>query len=151
MLWTTLSHIPRDDHVKVFAEVARCLDTGGRLVVFDNDLAGVSMATHQYDIFKVIMDHFSHAWGADSYIMRNLPAALQKSGFFNVEPLKLHTVVDTDKLSYGFNVGMRAVDIYGEAGIIRHKKIEGWNCSYYVCLVAHMQSPPRAAHALLLF
>ena len=123
MLWTTLSHIPRADHVKVFAEVARCLDTGGRLVVFDNDLAGVSMATHQYDIFKVIMDHFSHAWGADSYIMRNLPAALQKSGFFNVEPLKLHTVVDTDKLSYGFNVGMRAVDIYGEAGIIRYKMI----------------------------
>ena len=70
------------------------------------------------------MDHFPHAFGADSYIMRNLPAALQTSGFVKVEPLKLHTVVDTDKLSYGFNVGMRAVDIYGEAGIIRYKKIE---------------------------
>ena len=53
MLWTTLVHIPKVDIVKVFAEVARCLDTGGRLVVFDNDRAGVSMATHQYDIFKV--------------------------------------------------------------------------------------------------
>ena len=69
------------------------------------------------------MDHFPHAFGADSYIMRNLPAALQMSGFVKVEPLKLHTVVDTDKLSYGFNVAMRAVDIYGEAGIIRYTTI----------------------------
>ena len=53
MIWTTLSHIARDEHADVFAEVIRCLRTGGCLIIFDNDLAGVSMAVSQYDIFKV--------------------------------------------------------------------------------------------------
>ena len=53
VLWTTLSHIPSQDQARVLAEVRRCLSSGGCLVVFDNDNAGVDMALHQSDIFKV--------------------------------------------------------------------------------------------------
>eukprot|EP00092_Neocalanus_flemingeri_P010690 GFUD01011514.1.p1 GENE.GFUD01011514.1~~GFUD01011514.1.p1 ORF type:complete len:264 (+),score=89.19 GFUD01011514.1:272-1063(+) len=118
VLWTTLSHIPRADHGAVFAEIARCLAEGGRLVVFDNDLAGCSMASGQFDLFKIVLDHFPHAWGADNYLMRNLPPALLQAGFARTDPLHLHTVVGTDQRSYGFKVGMRAVEIYGNSGIV---------------------------------
>ena len=69
---------------------------------------------------QVVLDHFPHAWGADNYLMRNLPSVLHQAGFAKTEPLNLHTVVDTDAKSYGFQVGMRAVDMYGKAGIIRY-------------------------------
>ena len=67
----------------------------------------------------MVLDHVPHAWGSDTYLMRNLPSVLHQAGFAKIEPLNLHTVVDTDAKSYGLNVGMRAVDVYGQAGIIR--------------------------------
>ena len=69
--------------------------------------------------YQVVMDHFPHAWGMDTFTIRNLPSALQKTGLTRVEPIQLHTVVDTDKLSFGFNVATRAVNVYGKAEIIR--------------------------------
>ena len=65
------------------------------------------------------MDHFPKAWGLNTYLMRNLPAALRSAGMSRVEPLRLDTVVDTEKLSFGFNVAIRAVNVYGKAGLIR--------------------------------
>ena len=65
------------------------------------------------------MDHFPHAWGADIFLMRNLPAVLHRAGFARTQPVQLQTIVDTDRQSYGFNVATRAVDIYGKAAIVR--------------------------------
>ena len=66
------------------------------------------------------MDHFPLAWGLDTYLMRNLPATLKKSGMSRVEQIRLDMVVDTDKLSFGFNIATRAVNIYGKSGLVRY-------------------------------
>ena len=65
------------------------------------------------------MDHFPKAWGLDPYLMRNLPATLISAGMSRVEPLRMETVVDTQKLSFGFNIARRAVNVYGKSGLIR--------------------------------
>ena len=60
ILWTTLSHIPREQHTGVYSGIERCLVNGGRLLVFDNDLAGVSMDIHPFDLFKAVIFSFSN-------------------------------------------------------------------------------------------
>jgi len=123
VLWTTLSHIPVEQHAESYAEILRVLKPGGVLHVFDNDLGSWEGRLHERDPLDVPVRAFLDL-NADPLALRKIPVALAASGF-EVGPYTVHTVVDEAEDTYGYQfIMLRGIDMFADKGIVGQPMIE---------------------------
>ncbi|KAL3930400.1 MAG: hypothetical protein SGPRY_001556, partial [Prymnesium sp.] len=110
LLWTTLMHIPERDHAATFSEMIRVLKPGGILHVFDNDPCAWDFRMRTHDPLAAVVQAWMDTMIPDRFLIRRAPKMLSMAGF-EVEPLTIHTSVDTTTDSYGYqNVLIRAIE-----------------------------------------
>jgi len=118
LLWTTLLHIPEEEHAQTFSELRRVLKAGGTLHVFDNDPCAWDFRMCTHDPLVVPVQAMLEATVPDRFVMRRVPQQLSAAGL-KTAPLRLHTVLDTSAESYGYqSILLRAIEEFAATKVV---------------------------------
>jgi len=124
LLWTTLMHIPVEDHATTFAELLRVLKPGGVLHLLDNDPHSLDFRMHAHDPLAAPVQAWMDAMVQDKFVLRRAPHHLLTAGF-KVQPLKIHTILDTSAESYGYQgVLVRAIEAFSDMNVVAPPMID---------------------------
>lgn len=111
-----LTHLPPIQVKTSLMEANRVLRDGGRVVLLDNDLASWSLTHGPTDILTAPVEAMLGAWHEGKYLCRQFPSLLQGAGFVP-QPLTIHSVLNSEEDTYGFNyILIRAIRIYERSG-----------------------------------
>jgi len=124
LMWTTLGHIPEEQHAPTIIELHRVLKPNGVLHILDNDPCSWDFRMHPHDPLNAPVQAMLDSVVQDRFLMRKARALVESNGFV-AQPLRIETQLDTSAASYGYrHVLLRAIEEFAASGIVGAPFIE---------------------------